>query len=260
MVFLFCRALCGLVLAVAVGTGPAGAAARGSADVQWAQQILKDKHFDAGKPNGEMTAKTHAALSAYQRSVGLPVTGELDPATIAKLMAERSVSPTLGTLGAPGGSPHGHTPAAPPPPPALHGAPASRVDASGSQAAVVPMLGAGRSGGEAPAPQAVPSGTVTAVPTPALPGQTLDGQGSEARDPLIIAAAPWVRTLVIGVIIAVFGGFAALWWLSGRSPSWLRTKPLSHAVTVAPRVEPSFGEAVDGGRGEDGGLRARRPL
>ena len=77
--------------------------------------------------------------------------------------------------------------------------------------------------------------------------------------PLVLTAAPWVRTLVFGVIVAVFGGFGALWWLSGRNPSWMRRQPLSGAAGAS-RVEPSFGVAAAEGRGNDAGLRARRPL
>jgi len=255
----FSRVVCGLVLAGMVAASPAGAAPKGSADLQWAQQLLKDKHFDPGKPNGEMTAKTRTALTAYQRSVGLPATGDLDAATTARLMAEKSASPAMGTLGGTGGGGSSGAPQsshAPSAPPALHAAPSSRVDLPGGPAAVTPMFGAGR--GEAPAPQAVPSGTVTAVPSPALPGQTLDARGDDSGEPLVIAVAPWVRMLVVGVIMAILGGFAFLWWLSGRNPSWMRRRPLTGAATAV-RVEPSFGgpgEGRDGG----GGLRARRPL
>ncbi len=72
-----------------------------TADIQWAQTILKEKGFDiGGRANGQMTAQTRAALSAYQKSVGLPATGQLDAATTARMMGDREkkAAPTMGSL------------------------------------------------------------------------------------------------------------------------------------------------------------------
>ena len=46
------------------------------ADRQDLQQRLTAAGFDTGGTDGVMGAKTKAAISAYQASVGLPVTGE----------------------------------------------------------------------------------------------------------------------------------------------------------------------------------------
>ncbi|PWC80403.1 hypothetical protein TSH100_29635 [Azospirillum sp. TSH100] len=71
------------------------------ADIQWAQTILKDKGYNiGGRAKGQMTPETRSALSAYQKSVGLPATGNLDQATINKMMGEREskAAPTMGSL------------------------------------------------------------------------------------------------------------------------------------------------------------------
>jgi hypothetical protein len=90
-----------VVSALTMGT-PAPARAEASvADIQWAQTILKEKGFDiGGRAKGQMTPETRSALSAYQKSVGLPATGNLDQATISKMMGEREkkASPTMGSL------------------------------------------------------------------------------------------------------------------------------------------------------------------
>ena len=77
------------------------ALAQQAGDVQWAQTILKEKGFNiGGRANGQMTPQTKAALSAYQKSVGLPQTGQLDQATVNKMMGERQskAAPTMGNL------------------------------------------------------------------------------------------------------------------------------------------------------------------
>ena len=59
--------------------------AGGDARVEHAQQALKDAGHDPGSIDGVMGARTTAALKAYQQKQGLPVTGQLDDATTAKL-------------------------------------------------------------------------------------------------------------------------------------------------------------------------------
>ncbi|CAO3363266.1 peptidoglycan-binding domain-containing protein [Azospirillum palustre] len=90
-----------VVSALTVGApGPAWAEAS-VADIQWAQTILKDKGYNiGGRAKGQMTPETRSALSAYQKSAGLPATGNLDQATIAKMMGEREskAAPTMGSL------------------------------------------------------------------------------------------------------------------------------------------------------------------
>lgn len=96
------------VAAVAVVVSALTVAAPGSAraeasvaDIQWAQTILKDKGYNiGGRAKGQMTPETRSALSAYQKSAGLPATGNLDQATINKMMGEREskAAPTMGSL------------------------------------------------------------------------------------------------------------------------------------------------------------------
>jgi hypothetical protein len=254
-----------VVVALVVTVMPAlsaGASAKGSADLQWAQQVLKERGFDAGRPNGEMTAKTRGALAAFQRSVGLPASGDLDAATVDRLIAGRPAGATVGVLG---GAPHGQgggagvgtgpgsgsavSHATP------HAAPSGRVDAVGDGGGT-PMLGTG-----GPVPKAAPSGAVSTVASPLLPGEAAangaahgaadaGADGAAGGDPLQIVVPAWVRNAVIGVIVAILGGFGVLWWLGGRRPG---RRPLSQS-RVAGRHEPSFESG--GGGGHD--LRARR--
>ena len=60
---------------------PAPAAAR----VQQAQARLKAAGFDPGPPDGTLGPKTREALRRYQRTKGLPATGELDDKTLDAL-------------------------------------------------------------------------------------------------------------------------------------------------------------------------------
>ena len=50
-------------------------------DIQVAQEHLRAFGFDPGPVTGVFTAETQAAVRAYQRRYGLPVTGLLDEAT-----------------------------------------------------------------------------------------------------------------------------------------------------------------------------------
>ena len=71
----------GLVFAL---TAPHASAQTG-ADVERAQQALKQAGYDPGPVDGVMGAQTTAALKAYQKKQGLGVTGQLDAETAAKL-------------------------------------------------------------------------------------------------------------------------------------------------------------------------------
>lgn len=256
-----------LALGVTISAGAAGpafAGPKGTADVQWAQQVLKEKGFDPGKPTGEMTPKTHAALSAYQRSVGLPVTGALDGATTARLLSGKGPAATMGNLAAPSAAAHGggtRDGAGHPTAPAPHAAPAARVEALGGPtgAAVISAVGAS----VAPAPRAVPSGSVTtAAPPPVLPGQAPPPPATAAEESGGVAAieAPgWVRGLVVALIGGIFTGFGVLWWRSGRRSGGLEGAPsLSVASAERERREPGFGPGPGGSAAGGAGLRAER--
>ena len=86
---------------LALGTPGSAWAEASTADIQWAQTFLKDKGYNiGGRAKGQMTPETRSSLSAYQKSVGLPATGNLDQATINKMMGEREkkAAPTMGSL------------------------------------------------------------------------------------------------------------------------------------------------------------------
>ncbi len=236
-----------LGLLLAVGLGSTVAAPQGSADLQWVQERLKEHGFDPGRPNGERTARTKAALSAFQRSVGLPATGEADRATLDRLMAGRPASPSVGNLAAPL---HGHGSAAGHDEgrevtPTVHAVPVGRVGAGGI--GDQPMLGAGG------VPRAAPSGTVSTQTAPGVPGAAGEAPEDGASGGALVVSE-WVRDLVIGVIAAIFSGFAGLWWWSGRRPA--RPQSQRASTRAFERIEPGF--AVDGrGRPEEG-LRGER--
>jgi localization factor PodJL len=50
------------------------------------QAILNNNGFDAGKPDGEMGKKTVVAIKAFQKSVGLEPTGQVDDALVKELL------------------------------------------------------------------------------------------------------------------------------------------------------------------------------
>ena len=51
-----------------------------------AQQALKERgHYD-GSVDGISGPKTRSAIAAFQKAEDLPATGQLDPATLAKLL------------------------------------------------------------------------------------------------------------------------------------------------------------------------------
>jgi len=54
-----------------------------------AQKALKTEGYDPGPADGIMGARTKEALGLYQTDKGLPVTGELDEATLEKLGIEK---------------------------------------------------------------------------------------------------------------------------------------------------------------------------
>lgn len=73
----------------------AGGQASGAAQetVRDVQQALKEVGNDPGPIDGIMGPRTQEALREFQRAENLPVTGRLDPATMARLEIEGPVSP-----------------------------------------------------------------------------------------------------------------------------------------------------------------------
>ena len=227
-----------LAMGLLLATATPALAAKGSADIQWAQQVLKDKGFDVGKPNGELNQKTRTALQSFQRISGLAVTGELDAATTAKLLAGRTEPAGGGMLGLHTPS-QAQQPARDTAPPKPHAAPAARIEplSGPTGEAMISTAGSGS------APKAAPSGAVSALATGALPGQAplAVKDNGDTAGPAQIEAAGWVRNLVVGVIVAILGGFGALWWLSGRKPSHRHRPTQARGRAASPeRLEPSF--------------------
>lgn len=234
-------------LAVGIAAGSAGAQQPSAADIQWAQTILKEKGFDTGgRANGQMTPGTRQALSSYQRSVGLPVTGQLDAATVAKMLGDRKTSSTVGNLAAPrpGGAGSATREAQRDVTP--RAAPTQRIEGAGAEADVAynPVVrGPGSpsatapSHGEAPAPQAAPRAAVSAA----------DGAGREvtttaaATDEAAGWRPPkWTAYGVIAVIVATLGYLLAGWWRSGRSAA-ITAAGDRGAPSFDGRREPTFG-------------------
>jgi len=73
--------------AVIVTLGASPGLAHADADVERAQQALKQSGHDPGPIDGVAGPRTTAALKAYQKANGLQTSGQLDDATRAKLAA-----------------------------------------------------------------------------------------------------------------------------------------------------------------------------
>ena len=54
-------------------------------DIKKVQETLRDKGYDPGPIDGVMGSQTREAISQYQKSENLPVTGHLDAETAGKL-------------------------------------------------------------------------------------------------------------------------------------------------------------------------------
>jgi peptidoglycan hydrolase-like protein with peptidoglycan-binding domain len=90
------------VLFVLLGTI---ALVRADQTIESAQQMLKDQGFYYGAVTGEKNSDTVAAIRRYQIRNGLPVTGELDEATLRSLRSSASASPLPATTNAPSATP-----------------------------------------------------------------------------------------------------------------------------------------------------------
>ena len=78
-----------VLLAVLAGAGTVVEAAS-DPEVEAVQQALVERGYDPGKVDGAMGRRTRGALRAFQRSFGLPDTGEIDHATVTALGLESS--------------------------------------------------------------------------------------------------------------------------------------------------------------------------
>jgi peptidoglycan hydrolase-like protein with peptidoglycan-binding domain len=215
------------------------------ADIQWAQRVLTEKGFDiGGRANGQMTAQTHKALKAYQSANGLPASGELDNATVDKMMAGRKAQPTMGTLGAPRpGTDRRNLEKDVVP----RAAPTQRVTTDeGGDVINTPSISGGAMGGGDPnwtpsagAPSGSRSGSAGAVPTtggaaPAMvsPNPSAD-LSATTRTSWSDYARPAAAATFAGTLLALLGA----WWMSGRRR---RSSGDAPAPTPAHRREPVF--------------------
>lgn len=259
-----------LALAVCVWGGDGRpAAAADPADVHWAQETLRAKGYNiGGRPSSKWTDASKHALTSFQRANGLPASGELDAATMAKLSAVRTPAASMGTLGAPqpgssGTRSSGRAESAPQP----KAAPTSRVGAEGGESGVIGGVTLG-------APSAAPSSSFSASgqphaapvprvgvegdgpsPSAAPRAQVTGGDGRPAGGVLDAVdgggfqAANWMRYGVGGVLAATLAAMGLGWWRSGRrrNAAAAGAFDLERDDDERPtrrRVEPSFG-AVD---------------
>lgn len=254
-----------LALLAALGAGalfPVAALAQSAADIQWAQTILKEKHYDiGGRPNGQMTPQTRAALSRYQKDHGLPATGNLDQATVGRMMGERAAKPqgTMGNLadpktGAPAAVPR-VAPKEVAPRAAQRGGDVDNV--GGGEVMLGPVVRGAP--GDVSVPSSRPSSPLSAAaPPPTTPGTpqaaprasvtatTADGKevpvtalskGEEG-----FSAPGWLRYVVMSVLAGTLGFIGVGWWRSGR-PSG--PPAVRQDVEREERIEPSFARRRD---------------
>ncbi|MFC5359470.1 peptidoglycan-binding domain-containing protein [Azospirillum himalayense] len=241
--------------------------AQSTADIQWAQTILKDKGYNiGGRANGQMHAETKAALGKYQAAHGLPVTNQLDKATIAKMMGEREgkVPATVGNLAQQkvGGGGPGQAPREPQREVVPRAAPTQRIDSgtgsvgggaqfsagppvtsssssSGAPASSAPATSAmASSQGQGPVPQAAPRASVTATTPSGQPVPVVEA-AADSGSMLPGWAANGARYGVMGVIGATVLGIGFAWWRSGRANA-ARPAPRNDGPRDQ-RREPSFG-------------------
>ncbi|WP_188262574.1 peptidoglycan-binding domain-containing protein [Azospirillum tabaci] len=260
------------VLAAGLLAG-ASVRAQSTADIQWAQTILKDKGYNiGGRANGQMHAETKAALGKYQAAHGLPVTNQLDKATIAKMMGEREgkAPATVGNLAQQkvGGGGPGQAPREPQREVVPRAAPTQRIDSgagsvgggaqfsagpptsssssssggpSSAPASSAPAASATASSqgqGQGPVPQAAPRASVTAATPSGQPVPVVE-PAADSGSMLPGWAANGARYGVMGVIGATVLGIGFAWWRSGRANA-PRPAPRNDGPRDQ-RREPSFG-------------------
>lgn len=269
------RAVALAVVVPVLAGGVLGAApvrAQSAADIQWAQTILKEKGYNiGGRANGQMHPETKAALSKYQAAHGLPATGQLDKATIDKMMGERQgkAAPTVGNLTQQkiGGGGPGQAPREPQREVVPRAAPTQRIDSTGGEFAGGAQFSAGppatsshSSGGapssavassassgsassagassQGPVPQAAPRASVSATTPSGQPAPVVEPP-ADSGSLLPGWASNGLRYVVMSVLGLTVGGIGFAWWRSGRAGA-PKSAPRDEAPREA-RREPSFG-------------------
>lgn len=203
---------------------PPALAEPSTADVQWAQRVLTEKGFDiGGRANGQMTATTRKALKAFQGSVGLPATGELDKATIDHMLTSRAKPSTMGTLGAPR-------------PPSERKAPEKDVVPQASPSFSVQVEG----GGEKLIAPAAPTGGPAASGTLAADGSRalLSGGATSGSPSSGWSLTSLLRPLAVLALIGTIGGLVSAWWFLGRRRAPMPPQPVRDPASS--RREPVF--------------------
>ncbi|WP_041785247.1 peptidoglycan-binding domain-containing protein [Rhodospirillum centenum] len=267
----------GLLLALAALTAappaPRAEDAPNGATIQWAQQILDEKGFYQGRAHGRLDAATTAAVKAYQKSVGLKVTGTLDKATVDRLLADRSTAekPTVGNLADPNSRARSSSPMVkerdvrPTAAPSAPGVSAVEGGETGSiiePGAVSPVTPRGPAPSAATAP-AVSRETAASPDYPTAPAsapragvETVgaeegEGAGFDLRSVIDPGYISYGLMGLVGVIVAYLG-FS--WWSSGRTRAAARRRPPAGRAPVGggpARREPTLGappRAPDGRR------------
>ena len=240
----------------ALSVGPALAQQPSAADIQWAQTILKEKHYDiGGRPNGQLTPQTKAALSRYQKDHGLPATGNLDQGTVGKMMAESAAKPqaTVGNLAQQkvGGGGPGQAPRTPPkevaPRAAQRGGDVDNV--GGGEVTLGPVVRGApsevpmSSRSSTPTVQSASPGAPQAAPRASVTAATADGKEvpvtALSKDEGGFSVPGWLRYVVMAVLAGTLGFLGLGWWRSGRPSSAppVRDEPreVRHEPSFAPR-------------------------
>ncbi|QJE73570.1 peptidoglycan-binding protein [Aerophototrophica crusticola] len=266
-------AACCLVSAPA----PARDAEPNGATIQWAQQILDDKGFYQGRASGKLDSATAAAISAYQKSVGLKATGRLDKATVDRLLAERSEkqAPTVGNLADPNSRAKPSSPmlreeeVRPQAAPTIRGVergeggeqtllntapPDIARPAAGSPPGATPRAAPPAARVE-PSPGAAPAPSVTAgdpAGPSAAPRASVEAEGGPEGgfDLSALTASNGVRYGLLGATGLIVLGMLFAWWRGGRVPAAPKPAPRAAAAPAptATRRAPSLGGTSQPGR------------
>jgi peptidoglycan hydrolase-like protein with peptidoglycan-binding domain len=242
-----------LALLCLSGTLAARAQARNDgADVgvRWAQRILDDEGLYQGRATGKLDPPTAAALSAYQRKRGLPVTGKLDQVTIDRMLQERPQQQSMGNLADPANRAKPSAPLLreeeikPKAAPAAHA-----VERNGGQESG--LIGGGLTAQPSTQPSTPATASVngsrtlhsspTAAPRATVAAQEISGNDAAPTDDglSLVASVPHlIRYLVIGATLLLALTLLIGWLRSGRAPHRMPVTHSGQATAMPRRTEP----------------------